>query len=274
MRDVADPVSSSAAVTSIPLTGVGRIRVPIRSLFLLGLCAAIGTLAAYGISTRQPRLYGARIDILVNTRGYSTDVEIARLLETQKFVLGSERVLRPAGEKLGTSYRQLAGAVRVGIVGETEVLRVVVALPDRGRAVEAAQQVAASYILNGWIPPGVSVSDEGLQALIVSLADVRARLGQLGSDEASALEHQRLEITEGGLVKRIEVEQERLSSLESERATPPDARIVAPAIALDAPVQPRPVRAGLAGFVIGSLVGAGAVLAQRVLARRFVLLWS
>lgn len=234
-------------------------------LVSLVLIVAVATVSAYLSSNSQRKEYGAEVTMRIDTGGRDTD-SILPVMATQKVILRSETVLRPAATELGVSIKRLEESVRVGTLGDSEVLRLVAVDHDPERARRMAQVVADTYIsaVSGRPPdegdPTVAFLKAESEQLAASLARVRARLSELeaarrATGSSPTAEERQLEVESTVLLRRLGLVEDRLTTIEVDRPSV-DVRPLSAARVLEDPVSPKPLRAALGGFVVGVLLAA------------------
>ena len=236
-------------------------------LVSLVVVVVVSTLSAYFSSNAQRNEYGAEVKMRVDTGGRDSD-SILPAMATQKVILRSDAVLRPAAAEAGVSLKELEESVTVGTVGESEVLRLLVVdhRPDRAR--RTAQVVADTYIKT--VAATLPTEDDETVAflrsqseqLAATLAEVRARQAALETSRVAGTpptaEESQLEVEASVLLRRIGAVEERITSREVDAPTV-DVRALSEARVLDEPVSPKPVRSALGGFVVGLLLAAAAL---------------
>jgi uncharacterized protein involved in exopolysaccharide biosynthesis len=242
-------------------------------LLLAALIVAVTTAAAVGSSLRHQRLYGGVADVFISTQSASTDGEAQRMLETQRVIMTSERVLGPVATAQRVFVTRLQGRVTVGQVGNSDILRITVGDPDRVTARRLAQAVADTYVANRLQSPPADSSveahlQERIEELSRSLSDINTRVAALQADRGPApagLEENQLQIQASHLVRDISTLQDRLLAEALRPGVPDDARVVAPARLLDDPLEPRPIQAGAEGLLVGCMIATGLILLWRML---------
>lgn len=231
------------------------------SLFVI---VVVATMSAYFSSNGQRKQYGAEVKMRVDTGGRDSD-SILPAMATQKVILRSDAVLRPAAAEAGVSMKELEEAVSVGTVGESEVLRLLVVDYQPERARRTAQVVADTYIktVASTLPAEDDETIDFLRAqsekLAATLAEVRGRQAALEAARVvgtpPTAEERQLEVEATVLLRRIGLVEDRLTSREI-GGSMVDVRALSEARVLDEPVSPKPMRSALGGFVVGLLLAA------------------
>lgn len=239
------------------------------------LVVGAATISAYMSSAAQDPTYGAEAKIFVDTGGSDAE-SIDPVLATQRVILRSDGVLGPVAADMGMTLRKLRKAVQVDPIGQSEILRVYTVDADKERAIRMAKAVSDNYIRTVAEAP-LAAEDETTnfleqraKELAASLDDVTKREEALEAERlagsaagapppAPSDDERRLELEAASLARRLDSVQDRLTSHELDLASGTAVRLVSPARALDDPVSPQPKRAAVGGFVVGSLLAAGAL---------------
>lgn len=248
-----------------------EFRLVLLGIVIAGSCAA----SAYFFSSRQETVYGARAEILYQASDAERALGTPRIMATQKIVIRSRTVLEPASAAVGVPLDELQDATSVEIAGESDVLRLTVADADRALALALAKEIADGYARTVAAASFAGAS-EGRRLLEARIATLQRRLTRVRTrlravDRARAglppsSEQQELQAEVQTLLERIGDLQDRLTELAVERVGQRQARarIITPAHILEDPLEPKPIRAAVAGLLVGLLLAAGLIaLAHR-----------
>jgi uncharacterized protein involved in exopolysaccharide biosynthesis len=274
-RDVVPEPAESRAGTS------PRVVLPVvLGLIVAGLCAA----SAYLFSSNQENVYGARAEILYQASEAERTLGTPRIMATQKIVLESRTVLQPAAADIGVQLDELQDATSVKIEGESDVMQMTVADADPMLALALAKEIAGEYARTV-AAASAARAIEGRRLLEARIATLQRRLTRVrtrlenieraraGSTLPPSSEQQQLQGEAQTLLERIGSFQDRLTELEVERVGERQARarIITPAHVLEDPLAPKPIRAAVAGLLVGLVLAVGLVaLAGRRRRRSFV----
>lgn len=256
----ASPATRPATETVPAVAGDDRVPAPplaslVRwaALCLLIVVAAAG--AGYGLSAVQQPVYGAQTDILYRVADGS-GARAERDLATQQVILQGRSVLQPVAEEAGLAVEDLQERLSVEVVGQSDVLRVVVEHHDPAVAVDLARTISEHYVrtvadsADAARDQAADFVQEQADELAESLEAVEAELAELGA--GSSAERARLETEAEELQERIA----GLEDLLGGRVAPGGAevRVLTPAYLLEDPLAPQPLRAAVAGGIAGLVV--------------------
>lgn len=163
---------------------------------VLALLVLVPPVAAGLVSTAQAPVYAAEADVLYVGSDASDSQGTERELATQQVLLQSRPLIQAAAKKSGRAAADLAGAVSVEILDQSNVLRLRVEDRDRRRAADSASSLVDEYI--------------------AAVAKQTAASGTAGEERAL------LEDEVDRLTARRTTVEERLASI---RANPPRARL-------------------------------------------------
>jgi capsular polysaccharide biosynthesis protein len=150
--DVVDFLIESARRTTVASAATRRARaIPSRSLplelLLLGtVIVAVTTVGAYFVSAQGTKVYGARAEFLIHNDRFASDSAINRQIQTQSVLILSRAVLGQVATDLGMEINHLEKIATAEIIGESQVLRLLVADPDPNTASEIANAIAGEYL--------------------------------------------------------------------------------------------------------------------------------
>lgn len=164
--DVADVGHEGREVDMSGLRFRPRLRTAwVVAVAVLVVVVCAGATLAFGLS--RPRVYGARVDILLQPRADVSDSAVERAMLTQEVILRSSAVLDPVARAAGTSVDALRDATEVEVVGRSNVLRVTVGNRRRAAAVRLTQAVADQYrrVAGSVRPPAAGAPTLELTAL-------------------------------------------------------------------------------------------------------------
>jgi uncharacterized protein involved in exopolysaccharide biosynthesis len=239
------------------------------AIVLALLCAG----SAYLFSSRQETVYGARTEILYQASDAERTLGTARVMATQKVVLTSRTVLQPAATAVGLPLEDVKEATSVKIEGESDVMQVTVSDPDRALALSLAKRITDDYADNVAKASAARIG-EGKQLLETRIAQLTRRLTRVGSRLRSieraragstlppSSEQQQLQAESEALLQRIGALHDRLTELDVQQIAQGQAevRIITPAHLLEDPLEPKPIRAAVAGLFLGLILAAGLVV--------------
>jgi capsular polysaccharide biosynthesis protein len=116
-------------------------------LLLLGVVIiAVTTVGAYLVSSRGTEIYGAQVEFLVQSDRFASDSAINRQIQTQSVLILSRAVLEPVATRLGMETTDLEEIVTAEVIGESQVVRLLVANPDPDTARQLANAIAGEYL--------------------------------------------------------------------------------------------------------------------------------
>ncbi|MGH8902973.1 MAG: hypothetical protein ACRDYA_15210 [Egibacteraceae bacterium] len=145
MTETASPQQADAVVAP---KGPRRHRPPvtigIAAILAIGV-VVVSALAAFSVSSRQKRLYGAQTDIVFKPGPDLSDTAADRALNTQEVVSRSEAVLGPVSRAMQIPIKQIDKALTVEVVGQSNVVRLTVASLDPATAQTLTQMIADEY---------------------------------------------------------------------------------------------------------------------------------
>jgi capsular polysaccharide biosynthesis protein len=228
------------------------------------LVVLLATGAAYVVGGTGPERYAADVEVFFDP-GRVDSQEADRSLATQVVVIEGPSVLGPVADASGQDFDDLTEMVSVSVVQGSQILRIRVVDEDAEVARVLAQDIAETYA--GERPSAASdAAREFLQDRIDELDTVRIALQSELSEVQAAPPANRDQARERSLQDELQlVSQQQIAldaeliRLELEDIQAAGARVLAPARALEDPVEPRPVRSAAMGAVVGLLVAAGMV---------------
>lgn len=256
-----EPVAAPAAVepsrNGHPVSPAPRPRRHwVTAGLLTVLLVVLGTGVGFGISLLLPTQYAARADLVyLLTREQPTGfLREDRNLSTQLVLLTSRTVLGPVADRSGIPVEDLADALTVSVVEESEVIALELRDGDPDRAGDVLDAIVDRYL-------AVSNNDE--RSAVRDYLDGELRTVLQRIDEVRAAQDPSGEL--GPLVDREQQLRTRLDELNLSDLAGPGARVlVAPYVVPD-PVSPQPVVAAVTGGLAALLVAA---LAVALLVRR------
>ena len=242
---------------------------------MVALIVSATAAAAYFFSSRGEPIYGAQTKILYQSSASGGDLESE--LASQGFVFTSRNLLAPIASRNGIPVEALEEKIKVIVEGQSQVLTLTVADPDRETARRLGEAVSRGYVRSVGAS-GVANIQRGKDFLQRDITRVNGELTsvqrRLRAEQAAnsggtpSATQRRLEVQENGLTQSLLRLQDRLSELELREVTQGRARIITPAYGLPDQLEPRPKRAAAAGVLIGLLISAGAVALLVTLSRR------
>jgi capsular polysaccharide biosynthesis protein len=138
--------------------GASRRGLTVIAVALILLVA--GPVAASLYSLSQDRVYGGQIDVLFMPGADRSDGAAEREMFTQQVLVRNPAVLEPVAPVVGISLPDLQEAISVGVVEQSNVLRITVAGSDPVSATRAAQAVADEYVrVSARTSPGSRVDE-------------------------------------------------------------------------------------------------------------------
>jgi capsular polysaccharide biosynthesis protein len=242
-----------------------RVPHPLRDAALLAVTAVVTVGVAVGVAYlvggRGEKVYGARVEILYRDSD-SSALEADRDIQTQRMVLLASTTLAPVARRFNLSLEALRNTVSVSVPPTADVLRLTarnrVPRVARRRAQAIAERYVARVSRMSAPPPQV------VRALAEQISAKRARLQALEKratalDGAPRAEQAFVAAEQAAVLREIGDLEDRRTSLTLDDATQ-GARIISQARVLDSPLEPRPLRAAVAGLIVGLLVAAAVVL--------------
>lgn len=256
-----------------------------RRRWIVVATVVVVTAVAVGLSLLQDPLYEATADVTVEPFRQSEDMTLQDVIlgdvtvNTEQQVLTSRAVTQRVIDDLDLDLapEELLENVRVDVVRDTRVLRVVVRDQDPELAAEVADGYAQSYLEERRDAAGASLEAasaalrERETALRTRLDEVRGQLTDLEPEAVDGI------VTESTLTPeerslRTELSAERdglVAQLNQVAAQAAEAdsgvslllgggRVLNPAVVPVAPVSPKPLRTGALAVVMGLLLGLAA----------------
>ncbi|MGH8984192.1 MAG: hypothetical protein ACRDY6_10015 [Acidimicrobiia bacterium] len=251
-----------------------RIILEPRALARLAVYAVLivlgASLAGYFVGGLGGTVRAARSEVL-----YELDAERPtgflrqdRQLTTQLVTIRSRAVLAPVAEASGLSFEDLSDKLDVGVVDDSEVIRIEVDDGSGSRARTLVDGITREYLArvqpNGGADAREYLEDQ-LAELDVRLQDLSDRLGQLPPATPPTAEQTVITAEMQSLFDQRAELQSRLEDMAVDELREPRVEQVTEAYVLADPVSPRPWRAATAGALAGLMVAALAIV---VLVRR------
>ncbi len=235
----------------------GRHKKLIAALILAGL------LAGLAIHLDDAPQYSASARLVLDTSDPEDQAQSGVIADTTRAIASGPSLIRNALEKIGVrrDATELAKRhVRVQALGSSGVMQLSVTDSDPKVAVALANAIAAAVIRTrlqvtaGQAPTVVRSLDQQLTRLQQEISDLDARIDQAGGAAGS-----------GQLVRRREAIAQRMSQMESERASVETTRALRPRAAVLDPASPpaqqlpgRRLPDLVLGGLLGLLLGVGA----------------
>jgi capsular polysaccharide biosynthesis protein len=238
---------------------------------VVAVAVAIVTAFALGamlFGMTRERIYGAQVEVVFSPGADLSDNAVDRAMLTEEVILRSPAMLRPVGERTGTSVKALQDAISTEVVDQSNVLRITVRNRDRARAVALAGLIADQY--QGRLTAGATGSEERLIAasqklierLSASLVRAQSRLDELAGSRdpraAPSVTEQRAQAEVTRTVQQITVLQDGLKASQDRQL---QATFLTRGEPLLRPLEPQPLRELAAGLLVGIFVAAGVALA-------------
>jgi uncharacterized protein involved in exopolysaccharide biosynthesis len=240
----------------------GRPLPGVRALALMAaVVVAVSVIAAVAFATLTPRVYGAQAEVIFQPSGDLSVFRAERDMATQQVVVQGQAVLGPVADATHIPVRKLQDMVSAEIVGQTNILQITVANPDRGTAVALAELITTQYLTRFTsasvtaVDPAAAQLDRQVQALSDTISKMLDRLERLARERrpnAPAIT---------STLHRMGVLQDELTTLDKRRFQQPDVSLLVPAHPLDEPLRPRPLQALAVGALVGLFLTAGGALA-------------
>lgn len=264
-------ILDSAAQTT-DSTVLDYLRIVRRRAWLVVVAALASTAMATVVSAQATRIYAARADILVTETDESVFgrdglvVADPTQIETQVQVLRSRFVAREVAARLGARASEVA-SVGVSSLGRTRVIRVEVESADRTVARDAATTYATVYVeqrRTAAVNSSLAIADQvarKLQETKNLLDSLDARLAQLRSARVpNEAEIQNLETQRTSAAAQYSAFQQKLDQVQVDvPLRTGGVELLAEAALPTTPVRPAPIRTGVLAFMLGLIVGVGAV---------------
>ncbi|HET9559777.1 MAG TPA: hypothetical protein VFS70_21760 [Actinomycetota bacterium] len=235
----------------------GRHKKLIAALILAGL------LAGLAIHLDDAPQYSASARLVLDTSDPEDQAQSGVIADTTRAIASGPSLIRNALEKIGVrrDATELAKRhVRVQALGSSGVMQLSVTDSDPKVAVALANAIAAAVIrtrlqvTSGEAATAVRSLDQQLTRLQQEISDLDARIDQAGGAAGS-----------GQLVRRREAIAQRMSQMESERASVETTRALRPRAAVLDPASPpaqqlpgRRLPDLVLGGLLGLLLGVGA----------------
>jgi uncharacterized protein involved in exopolysaccharide biosynthesis len=222
-------------------------------------------------SASGPAVYAAQADLIYNRSGTSPAQDIERELATQQVLLASRSHISEAAEAVGLEPGELSKRVEVEVVEDSRVLRLRVQHEEPERALRAAQDLVEAYQATvAEQSSAVDTSDEERRLLQERIAALEERLGpvqrrraEIGAVDtpsaALSAELRDLEEEAGALRQQIAAHQLEMtnSDVRGLQVSAAAVEVLTPPFVLDDPIGPQPLRAAVAGLLVGILYAAG-----------------
>jgi uncharacterized protein involved in exopolysaccharide biosynthesis len=236
------------------------------------------TAGAAALSAAEDPTYAAQVDVLYQQTATANAQSMERELATQQVLMQSRPLIDRAAATADVSGRELADAVTVEVVEESNVLRLQVADHDANRARVAAQAIGDEYIAavreqaatSGGAAQERDLLTAQVQDLTAQLADKVAQVAQLtgvSNPSAAAQSQQRALEAEAQLIRQrlSEVQKQALAAqLQVVQEETGRAQVLAAPSLLDEPIAPQPLRAAAGGALLGLVLAAALVALLRV----------
>lgn len=198
----------------------------------------------------QSPVYAATAEVLVQPRpneslfnpntGQRNDPQ--RVLQTEARILKSEPVRLAVREKLG-----YAAGVTTSAEGQTDVISVVAESTNPRRAADVANAYATSYM--------DFKRKQAVDDLLLAAQEIQAKINDLQGQIAAASD-----AAKETLIQQQALFKNKLDQLQVDAALRTGgAQLVTAASVPSSPVRPKPVRSAILGFVLGAVLGLGAV---------------
>jgi hypothetical protein len=236
---------------------------------VLALLVLVPPVAAGLVSTAQAPVYAAEADVLYVGSDASDSQGTERELATQQVLLQSRPLIQAAAKKSGRAAADLAGAVSVEILDQSNVLRLRVEDRDRRRAADSASSLVDEYIAavakqtaaSGTAGEERALLEDEVDRLTARRTTVEERLASIRANPSGAApdEQQTLENEAAAIPQRLAELEARLLDVNvravQEKAG--RAQVLAAPSVLDEPVAPQPLRAAAGGALLGLLLATG-----------------
>jgi capsular exopolysaccharide synthesis family protein len=234
--------------------------------------AALG--AAMFFSFRATPIYESRAKVLVrpvqNVTSTSVSLPQAPNLDTERELAVSQTVAEKVRSDLhlSTSLDALLGAVRVSVVGNTEVLLITYTDPNADTAARVTNGFAAAYVdfrtsrVLDQFQAAAGAVQQRITALQADISDLNRKIaGESDPTAQASLQAQR-----DTLVGQLGALQQRMVDLEAAGTTLSGAaEILQTAEVSQTPISPQKLRDGILGVFAGLVLGVGfAFLRERV----------
>jgi non-specific protein-tyrosine kinase len=211
---------------------------------IISFCALLSVGAALGLSVLQTPVYAATSEVVLRTgdpgsRPAASPEEASRAARTEILVIESTAVRSAVESDLGFTVD-----ISAEQAGDTDVIRIRAESSDPGRALQAADAFANTFveIRTGQLDAELKKASEDLQ---VQLNDYEARL----QSQSPGAEQDRLATERDRL-------QDRADDLQLDDALSDSyVKVLSPATSSGRPVEPRTVRNSLLGLAGGLLLG-------------------
>jgi capsular polysaccharide biosynthesis protein len=248
-----------------PLPGVRALAV------MAAVVIAVSAIAAGAFALLTPRVYGAQAEVIFQPSGDLSVFRAERDMATQQVVLQGQAVLGPVAGTTRIPVKNLQDMVSGEIVGQTNVLRITVAHPDRGTAVALAELITTEYLKRFTsasvtaVDPAAAQLDRQVQTLSDTISKMLDRLERLARerrpDAPATPEERELRGAVTSTLHRMGVLQNQLTTLDQRRFQQPDVSLLVPAHPLEEPLRPRLLQALAVGALVGLFLTAGIALA-------------
>lgn len=250
----------------------GRPLPGVRTLALMAVVVvAVSVIAAVAFALLTPRVYGAQAEVTFQPSGDLSVFRAERDMATQQVVLQGQAVLGPVADATHIPVRKLQDMVSAEIVGQTNILQITVANPDRGTAVALAELITTQYLTRFTsasvtaVDPAAAQLDRQVQALSDTISKMLDRLERLARerrpDAPATPEERQLRAAITSTLHRMGVLQDELTTLDKRRFQQPDVSLLVPAHPLEEPLRPRLLQALAVGALVGLFLTAGSALA-------------
>ena len=243
----------------VPITRGLIVRMLAYGLIIILVCTGF----AYAASATSPAVYGARSEII-----YPIDVSTGAggvirqdiHLATQLVQLKSRQLLQPVALKNHLSIDALTKKVSASIVANRTVIRVQVNDHSPTTAKEMAGEIVLEYMRtqpNDDLQKQTSLKTAINEATtqIASYTDQLRGLPSTTSPQAVALQSQ----LQSALDNRNSL-QSAYDQAAADAAGKDHVQILTPAYVLAGKVAPKPIQAGIAGFLLGLMLAAGVIV--------------
>jgi capsular polysaccharide biosynthesis protein len=246
-----------------------RIILEPRALARLASYAALivlgASLAGYLVGGLGGTVRAARSEVL-----YELDAERPtgflrqdRQLTTQLVTIRSRAVLAPVAEASGLRFEELSEKLDVGVVEDSEVIRIEVTDGSASRAQTLVDGITREYLARvrpNAVADAREYIEDQLAEIEAQLEDLSERMAELPSGTSSTAEQTAITAEMQSLFDERAELRARLDDITVDEFREPQVEQITDAYVLSDPVSPRPWRAAMAGALVGLMVAAVAVV--------------
>ena len=243
----------------VPITRGLIARMLAYGLIIVMVCTGF----AYAASATGPAVYGARSEILYPISAQAVAGQFLRdeiHLATEIVTLKSRQILAPVAAKYHLTIDALGQKVSASVVNNSEVIRVQVNDHSAANAEAMVGAIVTEYLRQ--LPNDALTQQATLHAqldtankTVSAINDQLTRIGSTTSPAAVAAQSQ----LQSALSNRDSLQNQLNAAVVAAAGTDHVQQLTQPYL-LNGKVSPKPIQAGIAGFLLGLMLAAGVIV--------------